>query len=238
VKEWIDLAKATAWPMAIIIGAAFIYGLVRRGMVSSLSATKDGLVLGLTPVDKRESSRHAMDKRIIAVDDALTLAAKRVTKAMRRPMIHAVADVTNCPITKRAMGSALLDPLFDACDENDFKTHLSAAERDQYVREKVSMVREYYDELSDATATGCAVDDGENDLPPWEEAEPRVKQVVETWAERIAYAVNEACAQKIGIYSECRPLFVDAKDKYFVGVVDECITKNRGYIEALNVVTS
>ena len=230
----LDLVKSTAWPLAIMVVAILLYGLVRRGMVSSVSATKDGIVLGLTPVDQRESYRHAMDKRILAVDNALYLAAKRVTQSLRRTMTGAVATSATCAVSKRAIGADLLEPLFDACDENDFKTHLAAPERRVYLDQKMTAIRDYYEDLSDATSIGCSVDDGENDLPPWEAAEPKIRTVVEAWADRIADAVEQACKAKIDIYTECRPQFFEAKDKYFVTVVDSCIEKNQKYIAALN----
>jgi hypothetical protein len=45
--------------------------------------------------------------------------------------------------------------------------------------------------------------------------------------------VTSASRAKIDIYTECQPQFVAAQDKYFAGVVDECIAKNRRYIEAI-----
>lgn len=222
-----------AWPFTILVGSVFIFILAVSGRVRSLTAGKDGVSLDLNKVNLREGSRHAMDRRIHTVDDRLDLAAKRATKSLRRTMVHAVSTATNCAITKRAMGSSLLDPLFDAADENDFKTHLSSNSRDAYIDAKVQAIREYYDELSEATSTGCASSDGENDLPPWEEAEKRIRDVVARWAYQIGEAVKTACREKIDIYREYRPQFEAANDKYFLDVVDSCIAKNQKYIEQL-----
>lgn len=228
--EIIDLIKSTAWPLALLVSAVLLFFLVRRGAVSSVSATKDGIVLGLTPVDQRESYRHAMDKRIMAVDNSLYLTAKRSIQALRRAMTSAVATSATCAVSKRAIGSDLLEPLFDACDENDFKNNLSTTHRKEYLDQKMLAIHDYYEDLAEATSIGCSADDGENDLPPWEATEPKIRAVVESWANRIADAVEQACRAKIEIYIECRPQFEEAKDKYFVAVVDSCIAKNKAYI--------
>jgi len=50
-----DLIKTIAWPAAVIIGAVFVYLTVRGGNVSSISATLDGLVDNMVPVNSREA---------------------------------------------------------------------------------------------------------------------------------------------------------------------------------------
>ena len=230
----IGLIKEVSWPIAILVGSILLFTLVRRGKVQSISASREGgISLSLAPVDQREGSRHAMDRRIQAVDDELTLSAKRATKAMRRPIVQAVADITTCAVSKRALGSDLLEPLFDACDENDFKTHLAAKSRSGYIDEKMDAVREEYEDLRADATTGCASENEPTDIPAWESVEGRIREVIERWAAKVGVAVEAACRSKIEIYTECQPQFASAGDRYFASVVEECIAKNKRYIAGL-----
>lgn len=222
------------WPLAVIVVALVIRGIIRRGGVSSISATKEGVVIGMNPVDTRANYQHAMDKRISAVDDQLYREAKRATKGARRSMVLAVSGQGMCAASKESVAGKLLDPLFDAVDDNDFKTHLAAPARSGYVEEKLNLTRERYEEAVEDSAMWCPVDDGSQDLRPWAEVEEQVRRVIERWADQVALSVERACKAKIEIYAECRPQFDAAKDSYMVGVIDACVAKNQGYVAGLH----
>ena len=93
IKDIGPILTGLLWPLAVIVIALVIRGIIRRGGVSSISATKEGVVIGMTPVDTRANYQHAMDKRIAAADDQLYRDAKRATKAARRAMELAAAKL-------------------------------------------------------------------------------------------------------------------------------------------------
>lgn len=229
----IEDIKALAWPAVILIGAVLTYITIRRGGVSSISASKDGVVIGMTPVDKRASYQHAMDRRVSEADDQLYRDAKRATKGARRAMALAVSGQGMCSASRESIASKLLDPLYDAVDDNDFKTHLAAAARPGYIEDKMALIRERYEEAAADAAMWCPVDDGSQDLRPWSEIEAAVAKAVERWADQVAAAVERACESKLAVYAEYRPQFEAAKDSYMVGVIDGCAEKNRGYVAGL-----
>lgn len=229
----IEDIKVLAWPGVILVGAVLTYLTIRRGGVSSISASKDGVVIGMTPVNKRAGYQHAMDSRIADADNQLYRDAKRATKGIKRAMGLAVNGHGMCSASRESVASKLLDPLYDAVDDNDFKTHLAAGFRPGYIEDKMALICERYEEAAADAAMWCTVDDGSQDLRPWAEVEAAVAKAVERWADQIAAAVERACESKLAVYAECRPQFEAAKDAYMVGVIDGCAEKNRGYIAGL-----
>ena len=229
----IEDIKALAWPTVILVGAILTYITIRRGGVSSISASKDGLVIGMTPVDTRANYQHAMDKRIAAADDQLYRDAKRATKAARRAMELAVNGHGLCASSRESVASKMLDPLFDAVDDNDFKTHLATANREAYLEDKLSLIRERYDEARADAAAWCQADGADQSLLPWEDVEAKVSEALARWGDQVASAVTRACTAKVEVYTECRPQFEAAKDEYMVKVIDTKMAANRGYAAAI-----
>lgn len=222
-----------AWPVAAIVVALVVRGIIRRGGVSSISATKEGVVIGMTPVDTRAGYQHAMDKRISAADDQLFRDAKRATKAARRAMELAVNGHGLCASSRESVASKMLDPLFDAVDDNDFKTHLAAANRAAYLEDKLSLIRERYDEARADASAWCQAEGADQTLLPWDGVEARVSEALDRWGDQVAAAVTRACAAKVEVYTECRPQFEAAKDEYMVKVIDTKLEANRGYAAAI-----
>ncbi len=233
IEQVKGLIEVGGWPLAAMVIAVVAYLVIRRGGVSSISATKDGLLIGMAPVDTRASFQHAMDKRIAAADDQLYRDAKRATKAARRAMELAVNGHGLCASSRESVASKMLDPLFDAVDDNDFKTHLAAAARQDYLEDKLALTKERYEEARADAAAWCPAEGGTQALMPWVNVESQVSAVLDRWADQVSAAVERACSAKLEIYAECRPQFDSAKDAYMVGVIDACVERNRGYIAGL-----
>lgn len=233
VLELIELLKITAWPVAIIVAIIMIYSLIRRGTVSSLTASKDGISLQL--VESRQEREYYMNRRIQAIDQDLHTQIMARTRELKKPLLRAVSDASLCSAALRAIAADLRAPIYQAVDENDFKTKLSSSAREDYLDEKLSELQdEYLDLTAEAGADPCAAGPAPVvTWPAWIEVEPGMRQALESWADRVTDAVAGACRQKIEVYKEYLPQFAAAKDKHFAEIVSGCITKNEGYLAEL-----
>jgi hypothetical protein len=229
-----------AWPVAITVIAFYVFILIMSGKIRKASASKDGgISLDIAPIEARanvrEEARYYMDRRISEIDDDLKTEVKLRTQEFRKPILAAVAGSGLCTAALRAIASDLRGPMYHAVDENDFKHRLSSENRAGYLSEKLDALQEEYEDLvGEASSDPCAIGTGATiTFPTWAEVEPRLSRAVESWADKITVAVADACRRKIIVYQEYRPQFVEAGDERFVKIVDDCISKNAGYIEAL-----
>ena len=58
IKDIGPILTGLLWPLAVIVIALVIRGIIRRGGVSSISAPKEGVVIGMNPVDTRANYQH------------------------------------------------------------------------------------------------------------------------------------------------------------------------------------
>lgn len=228
-----ELVKALAWPLAIIIGASLVYGLVRRGAVQSMSAGKDGVSLQL--VESRQEREYFMNRRIAEIDQDLHTEIMARTRDLKKPLLRVVTGAGLCTAALRAIAADLRAPIYQAVDENDFKHKLAAANREGYLKGKLAALKDEYDDLVaevgyDPCAAGPAAVIA---FPPWESVEAGMSRALNGWADKVAEAVSDSCRRKVAVYEEYRPQFESARDKKFTKIVDECIAKNQGYIQAL-----
>jgi hypothetical protein len=233
--ETTELIKALAWPVAVIITSIFVYIIVKRGGVSSMTAGKDGISLQL--VETRQEREYYMNRRIAEIDQDLRAAIMAKTRDLKRPILRAVSGSTLCSAALRAIAADLRAPMYQAVDDNDFKHRLAKANRDKYIETKLYELQEEYKDLTEESESDpCAAGPAAIIFyPQWEEVEPKLRRAVETWVLWIRVAVIEACQKKITVYEEYRPGFAAAKDKKFMEIVDSCIAKNKGYIQELEI---
>jgi hypothetical protein len=231
---------ALAWPFVVLVGLVVVASLIRRGRVQSLGLSKDGgLSLALAPIDARADRRdeysYERDRKIKEIDDQLHSDIKARTRAMRRPLMRAVNDRL-CSAAKNATGLSLRDPLDQAVDDNNLKDKLSSAKRATYFAEKLEILHEEYEDLLEsAEHDPCAGAEALIAYLPWEEVAPKLLALIETWGASVAVIIITACEEKIKVYETSRKRFLDNKIAYQVKVCDECIAKNKGYIDALKV---
>lgn len=228
-----DLIKTLAWPVAVTISALLVFFIIKRGGISSLTAGKDGISLQL--VEARQSREYFMNRRINQIDNDLRAAIMSKTRDFKKPILRAVSGTPLCSAALRAIAADLRSSMYQAVDDNDFKKNLSTAHRDKYLASKLKAMKdEYLDLTEEAGLDPCTI--GPSAVikyPPWDEVAPGMIDALASWGQWIAAAVIEACREKIEVYSEYRPEFEASKDEKFIKIIDGCIAKNTGYIQAL-----
>jgi len=220
--------------VALVLGLP-ILRLIGQGRISSLSGGRDGLQIKMTPLDQRDEARHYMDRRIDQIDEDLRLETRDITLMLRKPILKAVSSAGLCTAALRAVAADLRGPMYRAVEENDFKHKLSADSRPAYLADKLAALEDEYQGLvEEASGDPCAAGPAATiSFPAWSDIAPPMSRMLDAWAQAIAAAVSRASEDKIEIYREYRPQFEGARDTRFVGIVDKCIAKNEGYIQAL-----
>lgn len=231
--ETTELIKALAWPVAVIFSSLLVFFIVKRGGISSLTAGKDGISLQL--VEARQSREYFMNRRINQIDSNLRAAIMAKTRDFKKPILRAVSGTPLCSAALRAIAADLRSSMYQAVDDNDFKKHLAVPYRDTYLAGKLKAMKdEYLDLTEEAGLDPCTIGPAAViTYPPWDEVSPGMREALESWGTWIAEAVIEACREKIEVYAEYRPEFVASNDEKFVKIIDGCIAKNTGYVQAL-----
>ena len=211
-----------------------ILRLIRLGKIKGLSAGKDGIKLDMAPVDKRANTQHALDKRITGIDDDLEFANYKITSTAGKDITRMFIRDSNCMPTAHMMATDMKNVLYQALRENSFKDKLSKDTREAYVADKLESMKTVYDDMVFALSKEeCTVDRTKFVFPDYSVVEKPLREVVLYWADMIRQEVTRACEKKIETYEEFKAVFMQADDKYFQAVVEDCIAKNKGYIENL-----
>lgn len=232
-RQIIELIQTFAWPSAIMVVGILIYLLIQRGTVSSVSAGKDGISLQL--VESRQEREYFMNRRIAQIDQDLHTEIMSRTRALKKPLLRVVNGAGLCTAALRAIAADLRSPIYQAVDENDFKVNMATANREAYLELKLGALKdEYTDLVSEAGTDPCVAGPAAVIVfPEWDSVKPGMVRALELWADRVSDAVVLSCRRKIEVYEEYRPQFQAARDRKFTQIVEDCITKNQGYIEAL-----
>lgn len=211
-----------------------ILRLLRLGRIQGFSASKDGIKLDMAPVDLRANTQHALDKRISAIDGDLEFANYKLTSTAGKALIRLFIKDSNCMPTAHMMSTEMKNVLYQALRENSFKDKLAQESRASYIQDKLDSMKTVYEDLMfSLSREECTVDKTKFVFPTYDAIENNLKELVTYWADMIRQEVIKACERKIEAYEEFKAVFMQANDKYFQGVVEECIAKNKGYIEGL-----
>jgi len=212
--------------------------LIFRGRVRSITVGRDGGKIDLAAeekIDRRDETKHYMDKRIEDVDRELYLEAKDIAQDLRRPITRAIQSAGLCTPALVALAANLRGPIYRATEENDFKHKLASSSRQKYLDGKLDALADEYAALIEESASDPCTAGATPVIkyPAWSDIESAMSRMLDAWATRVTERVISACLKKIGIYSEYRGLFEDASDARYVKIVDDCIAKNQSYIQAL-----
>jgi hypothetical protein len=222
------------WPPVILIIAILVFVLLKKRSLGSVTYENGKITVTAAQMNTSNTTRYHRDRRIAQIDRDLDQAARDITNDQKKPLKRALRSDRLCSAALSATVSDLLFQLYDAVNQNDFKHNLALERRDGYVADKVERIRrEYEDFVEDGREAPCSDTAQPTVYPHWHEIEPHVTATVRAWAAQIAGRVVEACREKIEVYKEYTPVAEGSKDQYDLDILVDCISRNRGYIEAM-----
>lgn len=210
-----------------------ILRLLRKGNISSLSASKEGIKVDLTPVNKRDETNYFLTKRINEIDKQLEYHCYKITSTYNKKITFLFLNKQTCFSTISSLANELKSTLYQALRENNFKEKLSKDNIDDYLIDKLQDMKHNFIETSTFLSNEDCVINRNIIMPDFTEKEPILKEIIKNWSDEIRNAVITACNKKIETYNEYITIFNSNGDKYFIQVINDCIQKNKNYITDL-----
>lgn len=227
----LNFIQVMAWPVAIVIGSILIFVLVFSGKIKGLSASKEGgikLETAVETINSRSKTKYSMDRRIAEIDSDTAARERKEVGKLRTAIIEAIAGAGLCTSLAGDRAGELRRVIYEAVEENNLKENLAQGKIDAYLAGKLAEIKEEFT----APAVPCPA--GQPGVfVPWEDAAPKLKAILAQWAAATIAVLLDASEKKIAIYQEYRGLFEESHDGDFLSVVDDCISKNQGYIDGL-----
>lgn len=219
--------------VALVLGIPLLR-LIRLGRIQSVSAGRDGIKLDMSPVDKRASTQHSLDKRILEIDEQVEYSIYNVTAFTGRSILRTITRETDCMPTAHMIATELKNILYQALRENNFKVNLNKDNRARYIETKMGLFADVYDDLMlTLSKESCVLDKKNLHYPTFADISGTLTELLAYWVDAIRNELIKACEKKIETYKEFKTLFIQAQDTYFEGVVNDCISKNEAYIVSL-----
>ena len=207
----------------------------------SLSAGKHGIQFQSYEKEKEKQFQsgnieHLLRDQIIKCDIELMDFALDKAAHLRRGISIELNKGIGCSSMRKALSSSLRYPLHHAAMRNNFKYVLRPENIDFYIDRLMKEINFEYEEFAIEHAISyCIVDDKKKcpNLPLWENiSEMLRKRLKDDWAMLVKEKNIDICHKKIEFYRSFIKSFEELGDIVKVKVSEQCIDKNRGYIEA------
>ena len=219
---------------AILVVFVPMLRLMKHGKIEGMFLGKDGIKVDMRSVDERAKTQHFLNKSIREIDEQLEYDTYKVTVNYGKKILRVITRRTDCVPSGYTVASEMKSVLYQTLRENSFKERLTKANRDEYIETKLNKMYQVYDDISwSLSKEPCKGTGKEVALGGYDAIRDEIEVIVDGWADEIRNLVIKACTDKIEKYTEYREHFVKANDTYFVTVIDECIAKNKRYIQEL-----
>lgn len=203
------------------------------------SIGKSGIQLQAPDQEKQLQSgsmEHLLRDMIHNLDMELMDFALDTGTILRRGLTIEFNKNVDCLAMRKSLSFSLRYPLFHASLRNNFKLVLRPENITFYIERLVKEIALEYEEYAvDHSAAYCTVNN-ETKCPPipkWEDIKAILeKRLLEDWALPIKQKNIDICHKKIDTYRQFIKSFKELGDVVKVKVTENCIDKNRGYIEA------
>ncbi|MGP1530335.1 MAG: hypothetical protein ACTTI3_08410 [Treponema sp.] len=185
--------------------------------------------------DKVDEKRQADDElrkklfRMAAdIDEKTRADERRVVRLLKEKITAVFEDNIKCSMPALTAIEAIKDIFEERVDRNQLRERLAFREREKYIADILFFCKkEYMTFLQRIPALPC----GSEQYPEWGAVEPKIKAIIEEFADDVSKILIERCEEKIEVYTAERANFnFESAQKL---CVDFPIEKNRGYIERL-----
>jgi hypothetical protein len=230
MNEIIELVKAGAILIACIVGGIALIGILKRGVVKSISAGKDGLSLQLSDeLENRSEAEYYVNRRIEEIDRLTHSELLQSVRELRKPIMRAVKKIGVCTVGVRAFIADIRSPIYRSVDKNDLKNILSNDNIKIYLEKKIIEIENEFIEILDCFQDElCGERKHEN---AWQEVESEMQAILKSWTDTARTLLIICSQKKISVYDE--NIGLRKKEDVYRKILEQCKEKNENYIRGL-----
>jgi hypothetical protein len=233
----IEIVKYLVIAGAIILGFILLMIGLKRGWFSSFHAGKDGISFEAKQKQlQSENLNRTLDDAILECDHELLDQATSLADSLRRGLSRYLDSFIQYPSGKRTLSGAIRFPLYNAIRRNKFKIVLRPENVEAYLNKLMEDIAQEYDEVdAEQDKFICPIHGGGCvEYPEWPVIkDPLRKQIMRDWITPLKQAVIETCNKKITLYEKYILIFQDIGDEKRILISQQCIDKNKNYIQEL-----
>jgi len=230
----IEADLATIPPINMVI---FFCGIALLLVLIAVIIHKLGII-SIGPIKREQrgqSSMYNMNEENYKLDDTYRKQMREVTSKMKRYISNIFAELHVCTLSRLAISSVILFPMYESVANNHFTTELMPEQYGAYRERIIEAMQEEYKSLSTASMD---IKCGSSTMPSWNTIESQIIGCIDIWLKKISREVLLCCEKKVKVYNKYIVDFEAAKDTYRAGIAKKCVEKNEGYITVLRTRTN
>jgi hypothetical protein len=202
-------------------------GITKMGPINFETIQKQGF----EHFDLITTCQHYMDDEIQDIDDvlhehcydAVESIKLHITNILRPILVHGVL-IENVTL--------ILSLIFTASIiRNHFTKEFS--QHDKYVQYRKRLLTKIKDQYTDLYER---IKVSEYTVVGWDQIKDNFEEIIDYWLLNVKDFVKQACNDKIEIYERYKTRFNN--DQHRIAICDECVNKNKKYIDAIDSLTS
>lgn len=230
MNEIIELVKASGVIIGLIIGGIVLIGILRKGVLKSITAGKDGLSLQLSDeLENRSEAEYYVNRRIEEIDRLTHSELLQSVRDLRKPIMRAVKKFGVCTVGVRAFIADIRSPIYRSVDKNDLKNILSNNNLQAYLDKKIIEMENEFEEILECFQDElCGTSKHEN---AWSEVESEMQAILKSWTDTARTLLIICSQKKIAVYEE--NIGLRKKEDVYRKILEQCKEKNENYIRGL-----